>query len=177
MSSKLKNEILEWIKTIAIAFALALLITQFVRPTIVDGESMYPTLEHKDYLIINRIAYKIGKPTKGDIIVFETDLKQSNGKNKDLVKRVIATEGDHIKIEDSKVYVNGELINEPYIEENYTDGNIDITIPKGKLFTMGDNRERSKDSRMTDVGLVDESDVMGKVMIRLFPFDSIGYVK
>lgn len=177
MSSKLKNEVLEWVKTIAIAFALALLITQFVRPTIVDGESMYPTLEHKDYLIINRMAYKIGKPDKGDIVVFETDLKQSNGKNKDLVKRVIATEGDHLKIEDSKVYVNEKLIDEPYIKENYTDGNIDITIPEGKLFTMGDNRERSKDSRMADVGLVDESDVMGKVMIRLFPFDSIGYVK
>lgn len=177
MSKKLKNEMIEWVKTIGVAVILAFVITQFVRPTIVNGQSMYPTLDNKDYLIINRMAYKFGEPTRGDVVVFSTDLKQDNGESKDLVKRVIGIEGDHIKIEDSKVYINGNIIEEPYIHENYTEGSIDLTIPKGQMFTMGDNRENSKDSRMSDVGLVKEEDVMGKVMVRLFPFDKIGTIK
>lgn len=177
MSDKWKSELIEWVKTIGIAVILAFVITQFIRPTIVNGQSMYPTLDNRDYLIINRMAYKLGEPERGDIIVFSTNLKQANGENKDLVKRVIAVEGDHLKIEDSKVYINDQLIDEPYIYDNYTDGYEDITIPEGMIFAMGDNRENSKDSRMDEVGLVSEDDVMGKVLVRLFPFNKIGTVK
>ncbi|MPM51181.1 Signal peptidase IB [bioreactor metagenome] len=176
MNEKIKKEAIEWMKIIITALVFAFIITQFVRPTLVRGESMYPTLEENDYLIINRMAYKIGEPKQGDIIVFSTELLQEDGNPKDLVKRVIAVEGDHIKIEDSKVYVNDNLVNEPYIHNNYTDGNIDMVIPKDKLFAMGDNREKSLDSRYEDVGLVNEKDIMGKVMIRLFPFNHIGTI-
>ena len=177
MSINLKKELCEWGKTLALALVLSVVILQVVRPTIVSGESMYPTLEDKDYLVINRMAYKIGEPTKGDIVVFKTELLQDNGEKKDLVKRVIAVKGDHIKIKDSKVYVNDKLIEEPYIHDEYTSGNIDIKVPEGKIFAMGDNRDNSMDSRMSEVGLVDEKDVVGKVIVRLFPFDSIGSVK
>ena len=138
---------------------------------------MYPTLEEDDYLIINKIAYKIGEPKLGDIIVFSTNLTQEDGSKKDLVKRVIAVPGDKIKIQDSNVYLNGKQINEPYIHDAYTDGNIDITVPDGKLFAMGDNRENSLDSRYEQVGLVNEKDIMGKVVVRLFPFNKIGTIK
>ena len=171
MSEKLKKELIEWVKVIATALVFAFIITQFIRPTLVRGESMYPTLVENDYLIINRMAYKIGEPKDGYIIVFKTNLLQDDGKPKDFVKRVIATEGQHIKIEDSKVYVDGKLLNEPYIHDNYTSGDIDMTIPEGEVFTMGDNREKSLDSRYEEVGLVNEKDIMGKVMVRLFPFD------
>ena len=110
MSEKFKKELIAWIKVIATALVFAFIITQFIRPTLVRGESMYPTLVENDYLIINRMAYKIGEPKDGDIIVFKTNLLQDDGKPKDLVKRVIATEGQHIKIEDSKVYVDDKLI-------------------------------------------------------------------
>lgn len=176
MNEKIKKEAIEWMKIIATALIFAFIITQFIRPTLVRGESMYPTLEENDYLIINRMAYKIGEPKDGDIIVFSTELLQENGDRKDLVKRIIGVSGDHIKIENSKVYVNDKLVDEPYIHDNYTEGNIDIVIPKGKIFAMGDNREKSLDSRYEDVGLVNEKDVMGKVMIRLFPFNKIGKV-
>lgn len=176
MSEKLKKEAIEWIKIITTALVFAFIITQFIRPTLVRGESMYPTLEENDYLIINRISYKVGEPKRGDIIVFGTNLLQDDGKTKDLVKRVIAVEGDHIKIENSQVYVNDNLVDEPYIHNNYTEGSIDMVIPEDKVFTMGDNRENSLDSRYEDVGLVDEKDIMGKVMIRLFPFNKIGTV-
>ena len=177
MSEKFKREIIEWGKVIITALVFAFIITQFIRPTLVRGESMYPTLVENDYLIINRMAYKLGKPKDGDIIVFKTDLLQDDGKPKDLVKRVIATEGQHIKIEDSKVYVDNKLLDEPYIHDNYTSGDIDMVIPEGEVFTMGDNREKSLDSRYEEVGLVKEKDIMGKVMIRLFPFNKIGPVK
>lgn len=176
MNDKIKKEAIEWMKIIATALVFAFIITQFVRPTLVRGESMYPTLEENDYLIINRMAYKVGEPKDGDIIVFSTQLLQDNGDKKDLVKRIVAVEGEHIKIEDSKVYVNDKLINEPYIHNNYTEGNVDIVVPEGKVFAMGDNREKSLDSRYEDVGLVNEEDIMGKVMIRLFPFNNIGKV-
>ena len=176
MSEKFKKEVIEWAKVIVTALVFAFIITQFIRPTLVKGESMYPTLVENDYLIINRMAYKFGEPKDGDIIVFKTNLLQDDGKPKDLVKRVIATEGQHIKIEDSKVYVDDKLLNEPYIHDNYTSGDIDMVVPEGTVFAMGDNREKSLDSRYEEVGLVNEKDIMGKVMIRLFPFNKIGTV-
>ncbi|HSQ88936.1 signal peptidase I [Romboutsia sp.] len=176
MNDKIKKEAIEWIKIIATALVFAFIITQFVRPTLVRGESMYPTLKENDYLVINRMSYKFGEPKERDIIVFSTELLQEDGSPKDLVKRVIAVEGDHIKIEDSKVYVNDKLMDEPYIHNNYTEGNIDMVIPEDRVFAMGDNREKSLDSRYEDVGLVDEKDIMGKVMIRLFPFNHVGKV-
>lgn len=176
MSNKFKKELIEWVKIIATALIFAFIITQFIKPTLVRGESMYPTLEENDYLIVNRMSYKVGEPKLGDIIVFKTDLKQDNGDEKDLVKRVIAVEGDKIKIENSNVYVNDELLDESYIHEEYTEGYIDMTIPENKVFAMGDNREESLDSRYEEVGLVDEKDIMGRVIIRLFPFNKIGTI-
>lgn len=105
MGEAVKKEVVEWIKVIVIALVLAFAITRFIVPTIVKGESMYPTLVERDYLIVNRIAYKVGEPKYKDIIVFKTDLTEENGKKKDLVKRVIGVPGDHVKIQDSKVYV------------------------------------------------------------------------
>ena len=177
MSDKLKKEIIDWIKTIAISLVLAFLIVQVIKPTIVSGESMYPTLNDRDYLILNRLSYKFGEIERGDIIVFKTNLKQDNGKEKDLIKRVIAIPGDHLVIENSKVYINDELIDEPYIHNAYTSGDVDIVIPENKIFAMGDNRENSKDSRSEDVGLVDENDILGEVMVRLLPISNIGNVK
>ena len=177
MVKKIKNVVFEWVKIILTALVIAFIITQFIRPTLVRGESMYPTLEENDYLIVNKICYKIKDLEKGDIIVFKTNLLQEDGTNKDLVKRVIATEGDHLIIKDYKVYVNDKLIDEPYIHGQYTSGDIDIVIPESKIFVMGDNREKSLDSRYNEVGLVEENDVMGKVTLRLYPLERIGMVK
>ena len=178
MSEKIKKEIFEWAKIISTALVLSFVITLFVKPTLVSGESMHPTLENGDYLLINRIEPKLSGVEKGDIVVFKSNLIQDDGKTrKDLVKRVIATEGDHIKIENSKVYVNDKLIEEPYIDDDIMTETIDATVPKGKMFVMGDNRDNSLDSRNEMVGFVDEKEVIGKVFIRLFPFDKITLFK
>lgn len=173
---KIKNVVFEWVKVILTAIVIAFIITQFIRPTLVRGESMYPTLKENDYLIISKVPYKEKNLKFGDIIVFKTDLLQPDGTCKDLVKRVIATEGDHLVIKDFKVYINDKLVDEPYINDQYTTGDIDIIIPKNKIFTMGDNREKSLDSRYEEVGLIEKSDVIGKVTLRLYPFDKIGFV-
>lgn len=176
LSKNIKKEMIEWAKIIVTSLVIALVITHFVRPTLVQGSSMYPTLEEKDYLIINRVAYNHKEPKRGDIIVFKTDLLQPNGKEKDLVKRVIALPGDHIKITDDKVYLNGKLQDEKYVHGEKTEGDIDTVIPEGYVFAMGDNRENSMDSRDSEVGIVNENDIMGKVMVRLYPFNKIGKV-
>ncbi|WP_297132187.1 signal peptidase I [Terrisporobacter sp.] len=177
MSEKVKKEIFEWIKVFALAIVFAFLITQFIKPTLVRGDSMYSTLEEGDYLIINRMAYKFGDPQRGDIIVFESDLQQDDGTSKDLVKRVIGVGGDTVKIENSKVYVNGTELDEPYIDEQITEGNVDTVVPEGTVFVLGDNRDISLDSRYEQVGFINESDILGKVFVRLYPFNKIGLLE
>jgi len=137
--SKAVREILEWVKTIAVALVIAFIITTFIRPTLVRGYSMYPTLEENDYLIISRMSYKNDIPNRGDIIVFRSHLMQENGKGKDLVKRVIAIPGDHLVIKDNTVYINDKIQKELYIKDVYTAGDIDMVIPAENIFAMGDN--------------------------------------
>lgn len=176
MSEKVKKEVMEWVKVFALAIVFAFVITQFIKPTLVRGDSMYSTLEEGDYLIINRMSYKFKEQDRGDIIVFESDLKQDDGSIKDLVKRVIGVGGDHVVIENSKVYVNDKELNEPYIHNEITEGDIDTVVPEGKVFVLGDNREISLDSRYEQVGFIDDSDILGKVVIRLYPFNKIGLI-
>ena len=173
MSDNVKKEVFEWIKTIAIAGTMALLITMFIRPTLVRGLSMFPTLEENDYLLIYRQAYRQELPEQGNVIVFKSHLLQTNGKEKDLVKRVIGIPGDHVVVAEGEVYINDEKLVEPYINGDYTDGYVDEIIPEGYIFAMGDNRPNSLDSREPSVGLIPLDKIIGKVFIRLYPFNKI----
>lgn len=172
------KEIFEWVKTIVASVLIALFITMFIRPTLVKGYSMYPTLEPNNYLIINKVPYKIHEPERGDIVVFKSTLETADGKRKDLIKRVVAIPGDKIKISNNEVYVNNKKVEEPYINGGYTNGELpEQTIDTGMVFVMGDNRSKSKDSRDSDIGQVDINTIRGKVLVRLFPFTKIGSVK
>ncbi|MDK2563868.1 signal peptidase I [Romboutsia sedimentorum] len=178
MSAKLKKEIFEWVKTIAFALVLAAVITSVVAPTIVSGESMYPTLKDKDYLFVNKLAYMNKAPKRGDIIVFKTKLvDEASGKNKDLVKRVIGIPGEHIVIKDNKVIINDKVLSEEYLKDVYTDGDIDMIIPNNHIFAMGDNRPNSGDSRQPNLGPINIDEIIGKVMIRMYPFNTLGKVE
>lgn len=173
---KFKKELLEWIKVFVSAIVLAFIIQLFVSPTIVRGQSMYPTLDNNNYLLINKTAYMSNSPKMGDIIVFKSDLETENGKHKDLVKRVIGVAGDEITVTGGLVYVNREPISEDYISGAYTDGELDTIVPDGCVFVMGDNRGNSLDSRSQQVGFVSvRDDVIGRVFIRLFPFNNITF--
>ena len=170
---------IEWIKDIVIAIIIAIVIVQFIKPTIVKESSMEPNFYANDYLFISKMAYKFDKtPKKGDVIVFHSNLTTDTGKKKLLIKRVIGLPGDTIDIKDGKVYINGKTDKQSYTMSGETSGSIDgLTVPKGKLFCMGDNRDVSIDSRYPEVGFVSESKVVGRVVFRIFPFNKIGVIK
>lgn len=136
---------------------------------------MEPNFNSGDYVIAFKQAYKLsGTPERGDVIVFHSQLKDSKGNDKNLIKRVVATGGETVEIRGGYVYVNGEMLDEPYVLEQGMSGEMEKTvIPEGYLFCCGDNREVSVDSRKDEVGMVSEDAIVGKVIIRLFPFDSI----
>ncbi|ADO59446.1 signal peptidase I [Paenibacillus polymyxa] len=164
-----KKEVFSWFKIILFAFFVTLVISYFIKPTLVSGRSMYPTLENNDYLILNKVAYQTGDPSRGDIVVFNSHLVGE----KILIKRVIATGGEKITVKDGKVYINDKLINEPYLKGVETFGDVDTIVPKNKVFVMGDNRGNSIDSRRSEVGFVDKSEILGKVWFRVFPMKGI----
>ncbi|NLM04805.1 MAG: signal peptidase I [Clostridiales bacterium] len=172
----MKDEIIEWIKTIILALVIGFTITTFVKPTIVKNYSMVPTLDENNFLMVNRFLYKRSEPQRGDIIVFKTNLKTNTGKDKLLIKRIIALPNDEILISDGDVYINGELLDEPYLNTPYTSGEVHMIIPEGKIFAMGDNRENSLDSRDEVLGLIDMDDIIGKAFLRLYPFNKIGFL-
>lgn len=166
---------LEWIKSILIALIIALIILFFVRPVIVHKQSMEPTFSSGDYVFVSTQSYKLfGQPKLGDVVVFKTGTFDAEGKEQCYIKRIIGTPGDTVKIVDGEVLINGERIEEPYLKEQFASGEMEKKIiPDGKLFVMGDNRGYSLDSRSAQVGFVDISSIVGKVIIRVYPFNKI----
>ncbi|WP_297134980.1 signal peptidase I [Terrisporobacter sp.] len=178
MKKKFIEEVMDWTKTIGISLTIAIGVSTIIKPTIVSGQSMYPTLKDQDYLIINKLAYSNRAPSRGEIIVFRTNLiDEETMSKKHLVKRVIALPGEHIVIKNNKVYINGQLLEENYLQDIHTYGDIDMVVPKNHVFTMGDNRENSDDSRNSCIGAISLDDIVGEVTLRAFPLSNMGIVK
>ncbi len=174
----MKKAVFEFIKTMVIAIAIAVLITSFFKPTLVKGYSMYPTIEPNNYLIINKIPYMQSIPGYGDIIVFKAHIANEGGEEKDLIKRVIGLPGDIIEVKGEIVYRNGKALEEPYVYGGATPGDMAPRIvSEGYLFVMGDNRPVSLDSRDPNLGEIAINSVLGQAALRLFPFDEIGTLK
>ena len=175
---KKRSSLFYWIRDIAIALVIAAILLQFINPTTVRQDSMMNTLNDGDYIFINKQAYNLGKVKHGDIIVFQTEDVDENGREKKLIKRAIALPGETIEIADGEVYVNDEKLDEPYIREPYTDGNIERTVvPDNTVFAMGDNRAYSHDSRESDIGFISMDKLKGKAIFRIYPFGDIGTLK
>lgn len=170
----MKN-LLEWIRDIVIAVIIAAVILAFFKPIIVQQESMQPNFYSGDYVITSRQAYKLfGDPKRGDVIVFKSHLYDEKGKQKNLIKRIIGLPGDSVEIKNGDVYINGELLQEEYVAEQGLSGEMEaVTVPEGRLFVMGDNRRVSQDSRSPAVGTIEMESIVGKVVIRLYPFNQI----
>lgn len=169
---KAKNEVVEWIKSIALAIVVAILIKTFIfNTTYVLGSSMYPTLFEKDRLFTNKVTLYFSEPNVGDIVV----LKAPDNPNKDYIKRVVGLPGDTVEIIDGKVYLNGEVLDEYYLEEGaytHTYDESKWVVPEDYVFVLGDNRGEgaSKDSRY--FGCIPINSIKGKANFRYFPFDS-----
>ena len=165
------RELYEWTQAIAIAVVVALIINQFIFAIVeVNGSSMVPTLQNAERLVVRKFFYE---PDEKDIVIVK-----SNDMGKFLVKRVIATEGQLLDIneETGDVYVDGELLVEPYIAEKLVSaGNANefpLVIPEDCTFVMGDNRNNSLDSRA--IGVIENKYIIGKACFRIWPFDSFG---
>lgn len=173
----MKKKVWEYGKTIVLALLVALAITTFIKPTLVQGYSMYPTIQPHNYLIVNRTPYLAGTPKHGDIIVFRANLQTPQGEDKDLIKRVIGLPGDLISIHDGMVYRNGEALHEDYIYGGVTPGEMDpVKVRKDCVFVLGDNRPISRDSRDPAVGQIKMSNIIGRADLRLYPFNEIGII-
>lgn len=179
-NSKQKNSLLSAIfyygKVIIVTIVVMAVIRFFIFPSSISGSSMENTIHDKDYVLVSAQSYKLfkGKPKRGDIVIFPVIQKDGEpvpgkGKNQEnYIKRVIGVAGDRITVHGGNVYVNGKKIKEKYIKDGKTDGEIiDIKIPNGEVFVMGDNRLNSEDSRI--IGTVPIDIIEGKTIIRVYP--------
>ncbi len=189
---KAKGTLREYAEAIAIALLLALFIRTFVVQAFkIPSGSMVPTLEIGDHILVNKFIYgfripytkirllPFTSPKRGDIIVFVYPMDTS----KDFIKRVIAVEGDQVEIRDKRVYINGSPVDEPFAY--YTDQRViprgldprdnfgPVTVPKGAVFVMGDNRDNSRDSRYW--GFVDLGIVKGKAFVIYYSWDGANF--
>ena len=172
-----KLDLFFWLKAfVAVLCALVLVFSFLGRVIVVDGSSMVPTLHHGDLLLLQGIGYT---PEQGDIVVLT---KEFQNVDTPIVKRIIATGGQtvHIDYATSTVYVDGVALDEPYINELMRmpmgETITDVTVPEGSVFVMGDNRNNSSDSRVPELGTVDERYILGEVLLVLFPFQNFGIV-
>jgi signal peptidase I len=160
------DELVAWVKTLFSAAVYAVLIVTFVcQVARVEGQSMAPTLEDQDRLIVNKLAYRIGDPRRGDIVMLYYPLDP----DKSYVKRVIAEENDTVRIVDGQVYVNDVPLGDDYIPAEYRshDNWGPEAVKPGYYFVMGDHRNNSYDSRHW--GLVPKRYIIGKVQLRWWP--------
>ncbi len=186
-----KESFWENIKVLAIALVIALLVRTFIaEPRFIPSESMVPTLQINDKLIIEKVSYWTQSPKAGDIVVFSPPamLQKMSGYGKDqaLIKRVIGVPGDRMAIRDGKVNINGVDRSESYIQEppHYTcpgpttpfcqsvNPSESFEIPEGQYFVMGDNRNKSNDSHVW--GFLPKQEIIGRAWVRFFPFDRWG---
>tara|TARA_Y100000588_G_C14167366_1_gene887556 strand:- start:701 stop:1252 length:552 start_codon:yes stop_codon:yes gene_type:complete len=182
----MKKEIIEWIKAIGFALVIFFILNIFISTTTVYNTSMLPTLIEGDRLVLLRSQ----SVEKGDIVSFESDMTLSQrdiqslniiqrfmvneNTKKNLIKRVIAVPGDTIEIKGGVVFVNDEIVDEPYIN-TVTNHEVELmTIEEGTYFMMGDNRYVSMDSRQ--LGPIEGDRIIGKVLVRFFPINRMGTV-
>lgn len=197
-----QESLFEWLDLLTPVLAFAALFCTFLGMVFgVSGSSMYPTLHHKDIMFIQRAFYT---PEPGDIVVLRKDGFPSEGQSEAIVKRVIATAGQTVRVdfEENRVYVDGVALDESYINQStdwpdpvtgemeshdWLEGDIiaaddgmiytDIVVPEGCIFVMGDNRNGSTDSRDYRLGPVDERCVLGRARLVFFPFSRFHFLE
>jgi signal peptidase I len=178
LRDSIKKESVEWIKALGIGLIIFVVIRTFLFSNyVVEGESMMPTLEDGNKLVVNKIGYQVGELQRFDVVVFHAN------EDEDYVKRIIGLPGDTVEYNDDKLYVNGEAQAEPYLAKFKEEmvgtkltGDFTLeeitgkqTVPEGMVFVLGDNRRSSMDSRY--FGFVDQDQIVGKVNLRYWPLN------
>jgi signal peptidase I len=165
-------------QTILIALVLAFIIRTFIaEPRYIPSNSMFPTLETGDRLVVEKISYRFHPPIKGDIVVFEPPsqlILQGYDRTQAFIKRTIATAGQTVAVKNGTVYVDDRPLEEKYIAESPRYNLEPVSVPEGSIFMMGDNRNNSNDSHIW--GFLPQQNAIGHAVFRFFPLDRIGKV-
>ncbi len=157
----------ELVETFALALVLFLVIRVGIQSYRIEGQSMEPNFHNGEYLLVNKLAYRLGEYERGDVIVF----RYPNDPSKDYIKRIIGLPGDTVEIRDQQVYINGVPLQEPYPTRPIPPRNEPpVTVRPGTLYVLGDNRPASSDSRSW--GLLDQKFVIGKAWIAIWPIQA-----
>lgn len=170
---------LDIIETIVIALAIFVVVYLFlVQPHQVKGQSMFPKFHDGEYILTNKVSYRIHDPERGDVVVF----KSPNNAEVDFIKRIVGIPGERVKIMSGRVFVNGmELDESNYLPSDYVTNSgafaresQEVVVPESQYFVLGDNRSHSSDSR--EWGFVQIDDIVGKAWLRYWPIDRLGLI-
>lgn len=172
------KEILSFVIYFAVVIAAMFLVIHYVgQRTEVSGSSMEDTLSDGDNLIVDKISYRFHDPERYDIIIFPYQYEEKTY----YIKRIIGMPGEKIRIDDAgNIYVNGKVLDETYGREIIKDPGIardEIALGEDEYFVLGDNRNNSSDSRDPSVGVIHREDIIGRAWVRIYPFDSMGFIK
>jgi signal peptidase I len=177
-SSDWLTELLDWLKYILVAILLGLLLVIFVvQRNFVVGNSMLPTLQHDDQLLVEKVTKWFGGISRGDIVTIDSHELPRRDNEPNIIKRVIGVPGDKVEISAGQVYLNDQLLEEPYLAEGTVTNSRNqdyslVILGKDEYYVLGDNRDASLDSR--SFGPVPQSGIIGEVLLRFYPFDKIG---
>lgn len=170
--------IFEFTRAAVLGIAFALVLTCVFQPSRVQGTSMEPTVGGGNLVILNKASYWMAEPAYGDIVIFESHIFTDNGEGKMLIKRIIGLPGDEVEIASGAVYRNGLLLAEEYVSGvNPQESMEKVHVEQGCVFVLGDHRNVSLDSRDASIGQIPIADIVGKVSLRLYPFEQIGAIE
>jgi signal peptidase I len=178
--SRLRQSQRENIQILTIALVLAVIIRLFIaEPRYIPSDSMVPTLQIGDRLVVEKVAYRLHPPATGEIVVFEPP-QQFQKKfgylpDKAFIKRIIGTPGDTVQVQGGVVYLNQQPLAEPYIAEPPNYQLAPVRVPENEFFVMGDNRNNSNDSHVW--GFLPRQNIIGRAVFRFFPFERFGWLK
>ncbi len=174
---KIPSLLMEAVSTVIFIIAVTVLFDLAIPRSLVDGSSMEPTFYGDDRLVVSRVHYLLGEPQRGDILVFNAVVEEEAEQGVMLIKRVIGLPGETVELREQAVYINGEALDEPYINEpcyirHCTDQA--WVLAENEYFMVGDNRNNSRDSRR--FGPVPLNKIVGQVVFRYWPIASIGLI-
>ena len=175
--------ILEFVQSIVLALSVFVLIYLFVaQPNQVKGSSMVPNFTVGEYLLTDKISYQFGIPMRGDVVIFKAPSSEPCAEDEcEYIKRIIGAPGDKVMVENGQVYLNGELLEQSFLPDDYvTDSGsfceegVEVEVPVGKYLVFGDNRSHSRDGR--EFGLIDKSLIVGKAFFKYWPLNKMGLI-
>ena len=156
---------------VVLALSIFLVSRIVIQNFVVDGSSMEPNLYSGQWILVNKVVYRLHSPQRGDIVVLRNP--SPNNSSPVLIKRIIGLPGEEVKIESGKVYIDGKLLTEEYIKTP-TDRAGEWSIAENHYFVMGDNRTNSVDSRDSRIGPIEFEDIIGKAWLRIWPLRDWG---